>query len=272
MIPDLSRLTRRQALTRLSRASLLALGLWPGSLRADRARPSGSFRFIVVNDTHCVSPECLPYLEGAVAQMKKEEPEFCLHGGDLTDKAERSYFEAVRTIFRALPGPFYPVIGNHDYASQTDRGAYERVFPGRMNYSFRHGGWQFLCLDSSQGQSYEKTAIQPGTFSWLAGQLPRLDPRKPTVILTHFPLGPDVQYRPSNADALLELFLDFNLQAVFSGHFHGFTEREAAGVILTTNRCCALKRGNHDGTKAKGYFLCSAEDGQLHRSFVEWKG
>jgi len=266
------RRTSRREWIRNSAAATLALGLWPGSLRADRARPSGSFRFVVVNDTHCVSPECLQYLEGAVAQMKREEPEFCLHGGDLTDKAELPYFESVKALFGVLPGPFYPVIGNHDYATQKDRSAYERVFPRRLNYHFQHGGWQFLCLDSSDGQRYEKTAIQPATMQWLSAQLPRLEPRQPTVILTHFPLGPDVQYRPSNADALLELFLDFNLQAVFSGHFHGFTEREAAGVVLTTNRCCALKRANHDGTKAKGYFLCSAEDGRLHRSFVEWKG
>jgi len=264
-------LTRRDALQRLSAGTLLALGMWPGALRASNEVPSGSFRFLVINDTHCTSPECGPYLEGVVRQMKKEDAEFCLHAGDVTDKAERNYFETVKDIFSPLPGAMYPVIGNHDYTTQTDRESYTSSFPKKLNYHFNHGGWQFVALDSSDGQRYEKTQIQPGTLQWLDEQLPRLDKRKPTVILTHFPLAADVKYRPENADALLDRFREFNLQAVFSGHYHAFTERKVGNAMFTTNRCCSLKRGNHDNTKEKGYFLCSAQDGRILRSFVEYK-
>ena len=264
-------LTRRDALLRLSSGTLLALGLWPGALRANNEVPSGSFRFVVINDTHCTSPECGQYLEGVVQQLKKEEPEFCLHAGDLTDKAERNYFETVKDIFAPLPGAMYPVIGNHDYATQTDRESYTGSYPKKLNYYFNHSGWQFVALDSSDGQRYEKTQIQASTFQWLDEQLPRLNKRKPTVILTHFPLAADVKYRPENADSLLDRFREFNLQAVFSGHYHAFTERKIGNAMFTTNRCCSLKRGNHDGTKEKGYFLCSAQDGRILRSFVEYK-
>ena len=41
---------------------------------------------------------------------------------------------------------------------------------------------------------------------------------------------------------------------------------------ITTNRCCALKRFNHDGTKEKGYFVCDVVNGQINRRFVEYKG
>jgi len=33
-------------------------------------------------------------------------------------------------------------------------------------------------------------------------------------------------------------------------------ESECARAMITTNRCCALKRNNHDGTKEKGCFVC----------------
>ena len=118
---------------------------------------------------------------------------------------------------------------------------------------------------------YEKTSIQPATLQWLDDYLPRLNPRRPTVVFTHFPLGDGVNYRPQNADELLDRFRDFNLQAVFCGHYHGFTERTSGQAILTTNRCCSLKRGNHDGTKPKGYFACEAAEGKLTRTFVEYK-
>jgi 3',5'-cyclic AMP phosphodiesterase CpdA len=265
----MDRITRRDALRRLSSGTLLALGLWPGALRADNEVPAGAFRFLVINDTHSVSPECGPFFEKVVAQMQKEDSEFCLHAGDVTDKAERPYMEMVKDVFGPLSGALYPVIGNHDYASETDREAYTRTFPRRINYHFRHGGWQFVGLDTSDGLRYENTTIQPGTFSWLDDQLPRLSKTRPTVIFTHFPLAAGVKYRPGNADALLDRFREFNLQAAFSGHYHGFTERQTSRATFTTNRCCALKRGNHDGTKEKGYFLCSAQDGKILRSFVE---
>ena len=75
--------------------------------------------------------------------------------------------------------------------------------------------------------------------------------------------------RPLNADAVLERLIEFNLVAVFNGHFHGFTERTAGRTVLTTNRCCAISRGNHDGTTEKGYFLCRAAAGIIQREFVE---
>jgi hypothetical protein len=165
----------------------------------------------------------------------------------------------------------YPVIGNHDYLTQTDRAAYMELFPDRLNYHFSNQGWQFVGLDTSEGLKYEKTAVLPQTLQWLDDNLPKLDKTKPTVILTHFPLGENVTYRPSNADAVLDRFREHNLQAVFNGHFHGFTERKSGSAVITTNRCCALKRDNHDRTKDKGYFVCAASEGRITRTFVEYK-
>lgn len=269
------RLTRRQALLRLGSTAgagagaLLALGAWPGTLRADNARPASRFRFVVVNDTHHMSEECTPFLQAAVRQMRQLGPAFCLHCGDLTEKGQPENLEAVHDLFAGLGAPFHPVIGNHDYQSQTDRTAYTRRFPLSINYYFRHRGWQFVGLDTSDGLRYEKTLIQPATMAWLDEYLPRLNPRRPTVIFTHFPLGADVTYRPQNADDLLHRFRDFNLQAVFCGHYHALTERVSGQATVTTNRCCALKRNNHDGSKQKGFFVCDVADGRLTRTFVE---
>ena len=185
-----SLITRRDALRKLSAGTLLGLGLWPGCLRlrAKTGEP-GSFKFIAVNDTHYMSPECGQWLTHVVRQMKTEGAEFCLLSGDLTEHGRLDDLAAVRDIFGGLGLPTYVQIGNHDYVTQTDRTAYEDLFPRRINYGFEHRGWQFVGLDSTEGQRYQKTSIQPATFTWLDRHLSQLDPAKPTVLFTHFPLG-----------------------------------------------------------------------------------
>jgi hypothetical protein len=41
--------------------------------------------------------------------------------------------------------------------------------------------------------------------------------------------------------------------------------------IITTDRCCARVRKNHDGSPEKGWFVCQAVNGEIKRRFVEFR-
>jgi predicted phosphodiesterase len=263
--------TRRAALARLTRLGLLAGAVGPLAMRSWSAETKPGFKFIVVNDTHYLSEECGVYLAGLVKQMNGEGAALCLHAGDVTEKGTVEHLAAAQKVFAQLRMPFHPVPGNHDWLSPTDRSGYAAAFPDKLNYSFTHEGWQFIALDTTDGQKYEHTRIQPETLAALGRMLAALDRQKPTVVFTHFPLCENVKMRPTNADNLLAQLDGWNVRAVFSGHYHAFTECERAGAPMTTNRCCALKRNNHDGTKEKGYFVCEAVAGKLTRRFVEYR-
>lgn len=260
----------RREMISLSAGSLLALGLWPGSLPAEEAAGS-DFSFVALNDLHYATPNCGPWFEKVLASIKStpQKLDFGLIVGDLANSGEREQLGAIRDLFRPLGIPLHHVVGNHDYAGPDDRQSYEELYPRQINYAFEHKGWQFFGLDSTQGQLASRTVVSPSTLQWLDDSLPKFKRKVPTVVFTHFPMGPLVPSRPLNADDLLDRFRGFNLQAVLCGHFHGSTQRQVRGAMITTNQCCSFVRNNHDGTKEKGYFLCRAEDGKIRRTFVE---
>jgi Icc-related predicted phosphoesterase len=267
------KITRRE-LMRLSAGTLLALGLWPGRLRADNLQDTSGFTFLAVNDLHFANEECGPWFEKAVSAMKASAPEaeFCLLCGDLADSGEAAQHVPVRDIFEKLGVPVYAAIGNHDYLTRTDRRSYEEVFKNQINYIIEHGGWQLVGIDTTEGDAWQDTKISRETFAWLDENLPKLDQRRPTILFTHFPLGAEVPMRPLNADEVLARFLEFNLGAVLCGHFHGYTERRLGTALMTTGRCCARVRANHDGSKEKGWFVCrAAASGEVTREFIEFK-
>jgi 3',5'-cyclic AMP phosphodiesterase CpdA len=251
----------------------MALGLWPGCARFGGNGRGGSFTFIEINDTHYSSPKCPEWFERVTASVRAHspKPEFCLVVGDLVDGGTETQLGSMREVLRGLGMPFHAVLGNHDYLTQTDRSLWDRLFPKRLNYHFEHRDWQFVGLDSTEGKRYDKTSIQPETLQWVDANLKKLNRRRPTIIFTHFPLGPATQYRPTNADELLARFEPFNVVAVFNGHFHGYTERTVRQAVFTTNKCCSIARANHDKTVEKGYFLCRAIEGRIERQFIEVK-
>jgi predicted MPP superfamily phosphohydrolase len=271
----MKRFTRREWL-RLSAGTgagaLLSLALWPGRLRGADAPPTEDFTFIAVNDLHALEPACRPWFDEVVRQMKVSAPsaEFCLLGGDLADGGTPAQLILIKDSFAALGLPCHAVVGNHDHRSDTDRSAYEKIFPGQINYFFTHRGWQILGLDSSEGTKSRETRISATTLGWLDQNIPKLQSDRPTILFTHFPLGLVPFFRPVNADDLLQRCSGLNLQAVFCGHFHGFTAFPFLNSIVTTDRCCSRVRSNHDGTPEKGWFVCQAVNGEIKRRFVEF--
>jgi hypothetical protein len=261
----------RRELMRWSASALLAAGLWPGhlGLAADKAA-SGALDFFVINDLHVIDKADGPWLERVVGTMKeqKAKPAFCMIAGDLAEDGTAEQFGIVNDAFGALGVTIYSVPGNHDYTKAQKRDAYEQARPKSLNYTFEHAGWQFVALDSTDGTKAKCATLKP-TLDYLDAALPKLDKAKPTVLITHFPLGPKVTNRSTNADALLDRFKPYNLRAVFGGHYHAYTATTLREIPIKTNRCCSLKKGNHDGTKEKGYFLCSAKDGLVTPTFVQ---
>jgi hypothetical protein len=259
----------RRALLRL--APFGAAAWWASGRRRLRAQ-AGAFRFLVVNDLHHGEAGDDPFFRSLVAQMRSHgEVDFCLMVGDIADRGLPSSLAAVRAIFGGLRVPLYAVPGNHDNDVEKTTRIYSEAFPGRLNYTFAHEGWQFVGLDSTEGEKFQNTRIADASLAWLDATLPSLDRARPTVLFTHFPLAEGVNLRPLNAGDVLARFKGLNLRATFGGHYHARIERRLGDTPLVINACCSRLRDNHDGSLEEGYLLCLAQpDGRLTWEFVEY--
>ncbi|MGH8017715.1 MAG: metallophosphoesterase family protein [Opitutaceae bacterium] len=228
------------------------------------------FRFLVVNDLHHASTECTPFLEALVAHMRGRAPfDFCLIVGDLADQGARESLVAVREAFAPLGVPIHSVPGNHDCDVGENNEIYASVFPEKINYTFVHRGWQFVGLDTTDGNKWKDTRIGAAANAFLDAAVPTLDRKAPTILFTHFPMAEDVRMASLSANEVLGRFDGLDLRCVFSGHYHARTERARRSAVVTTNTCCARVRGPHDGTTDEGCLLCTAHgDGRLEREFV----
>ncbi len=256
-------------------AALLAAGLWPGALRAAATgNPVPEFTFVATNDFHHREPACDAWFAALFRQIAAHPGvEFCLGLGDLADKGHPESMATIARLAQESGLRFHVTPGNHDNDLDASTAVFERVLPGQLNYTFAHRGWRFVVIDSTEGNRWGQTRVQPATLAWLAATLPKLDPGEPLVLATHFPLASSTPHCPLNAEEVLAKFLNHNLRLVLGGHYHGRTEVMRPAYALVTNACCSRVAGNHDGTKTKGYWLCRTRaDGGMRREFVEFSG
>lgn len=275
MPPNFSSSSRREFILR-SAGAALAIGLLPKENFASSSDAANDFEFIAVNDIHFTDVKlCPPWFEKTFAQMKQSAPhaELMIVSGDLTSDGREEQFGGLKEVFSTLKIPVYVTPGNHDFipdAAGARRDVYEKFFPGTVNYAVEHRGWQLFCLNSIESGAYQNTKIPADTLQWMDDNLKKFDPKKPTLVSTHFPLGMAMNhYRPTNTDAFLSRLRDFNVRHLFNGHWHGYSEMLCCNETpVTTNRCCSRVRENHDGSPLKGWFVCQARQGNIARRFV----
>ncbi len=197
--------------------------------------------FIVFSDSREIAA---PAKTAIIERIISEQPDFVLHLGDMVYCGNAHQWE----IFDLFEGrilqkgiPFYPVLGNHEYQSLTEKYPanpdeqlqhYFRRFPfleDRRWYEFTYGPCRFIVLDTAT----EYTEESP-QYLWLKSALMEESPSYLFVALHYPPYTKSGHGR--NAEKRLAALFESSDEAVrtpdivLAGHVHNYERYDHRGV------------------------------------------
>jgi len=77
----------------------------------------------------------------------RDDVDFVIHGGDLSDFGLKKEFEWQRDLLGRLRVPYVCLLGNHD-CQGTGEAVFEKIF-GPANFAFTAGDVRFICLNTN---------------------------------------------------------------------------------------------------------------------------
>lgn len=110
----------------------------------DSCKEKTSIRFVTMGDSQRWYDETEDFVK---AINQRDDIDFVIHGGDISDFGVTKEFLWQRDILNKLKVPYVVVLGNHDCLG-TGEETYKDIF-GPANFSFIAGGVKFVCLNTN---------------------------------------------------------------------------------------------------------------------------
>ncbi|RYZ49822.1 MAG: metallophosphoesterase [Proteobacteria bacterium] len=177
------------------------------------------FKVALVSDPQVV----VSYLKDARTEInKRDDIEFSLLTGDLTDRALRREFEWVAKIITEFRRPILTVVGNHDGLIYGEE-IYTKMF-GPLNYSFVYNDVKFIMWNNN---TYEWGYPN---FEWLENEI---NSHERVVIVAHQPPGSVERYDGIN-ERWKELYKNPHVLGSVHGHLHRWGYQEVFGKPALT--------------------------------------
>ena len=194
-----------------------------------------TIRFVLISDTQRWYNETKAPEKSINA---RNDIDFVLHCGDLTDFGVTREFEVQRDILENLRVPYVALLGNHDCLG-TGADVYRYIF-GNPDFSFNAGDVHFLCINSNAFE-YDYSVDIPN-FSFIREDLESLPSNvQRTVVAMH--AQPTSEQFNNNVSELFEYEIRKypGLAFCMCGHGHHTQVNEWFGDGVLYYECAAAK-------------------------------
>ncbi|MBN1150381.1 metallophosphoesterase [candidate division WOR-3 bacterium] len=233
---------------------------------------SSELRFAVLGDRTGGHVEGV--FEKALLKADMLDPEIMICVGDIIegyseDEGEiRSEWEEILPYIRGISCPFYFTPGNHDISNEIQAEIYRELI-GEQDYSFDRNGYHFVILDNSRIEY--PTDFTSKQMEWLEKDLKKSRDAEAIFVFYHKPFWFESILR-GEVDPLHELFVEYGVDAVFTGHYHFYFTAEIDGIKYTGVGSSGAE--SHLGILGPNFhfLLVSAKEDSINISVIELEG
>lgn len=173
--------------------------------------------FAVISDTQRWYDETA---RAVSAINERNDIDFVLHTGDISDFGVRNEFEWQRDILDGLKVPYIVLLGNHDCIG-SGRMIYQKIF-GAFDFSFTAGTIHFICVNTNALEFPNQTIPD---FEFLNSAVRNI-PRTSCHTFVAFHAAPNSeQFTPELERPFAEWVASVpNLRCCLYGHGHSFSD------------------------------------------------
>lgn len=216
-------------LSKLTLSSLLLLGMVLIMGCSKEPANTAELRFVVLGDAEPKPEAKFPNMAAAVADINQLIPSldltFAVGVGDIAHKGTLLQYEQATPVLQALNLPFYPIMGNEEHGSTTERFL---SFANLWNqgqttidskrYSLEFDSVALVFASPDFGRDFNDDGI-----AWLKNEVARLAP-KPVMLVVHSAqqgvFKENSEKGISHPGFVTEVISQPNVRAVISGDLH----------------------------------------------------
>ena len=176
-------------------------------------------RFIFFCDTQRHYDETEYFVK---AVNNRNDIDFVLHGGDITDFGMSKEYFWVHDIMKHLNVPYVALIGNHDILGHG-KDVYKKVY-GDFNFSFQFRKTRFICLNTNALEFDYYTPVPD--FDFMMRFMNDSTNIKRTIVVMHSPPFDD-QFNNNSAIMFNEIIENYwNVKFCLHAHLHSQSAKD----------------------------------------------
>ena len=173
-----------------------------------------------------------PHVLTALRQfITRHQPELALLGGDITQRARRSQFNAARAFVDELPCPVLAVPGNHDiplfnlYARLFDPyGNYRRAFGNELEPVLENKRLLVVGVNTTTPHRHKNGEVSTAQIERVRARLARATAQQLRIVLQHHPVRAQQEADIANLlighERAVPAWVDAGLDLLLAGHIH----------------------------------------------------
>ena len=193
--------------------------------------------------------------EGVIAEVSFLDPDFIITVGDHIEgySFDRDEIESQWDEFEAIMKPggikYYLTPGNHDIWDDQSYEIYKDRF-GDPERSFKIENTRFIILDVSRLYGFDD--FSEDQVKWLTKELEKSEDAEHIFVFLHKPFWCE-DFSFGRESRLHDTFLEHDVTAVFSGHYHRYFYTERDGIQYY---CVGSSGGSMWSSEREGSFYC----------------